>query len=190
MTVAGAMPFTRTSGPRPDRQLANQVIDRRLADVVRLAARLRHDRVRRAGQHDRRGRFCAFSTFAASCASTKFDGHVDLQRLAPRRLRPASDGSGVGIDRRGVDDDVEAAELPDRLRAAPPRSCRATVRSSAARHAPSPRSTSFAASRAGLLRSRRVRVGDHDVPAAPGDLQRDLAADAAAAADDHARSCG
>ena len=80
-------------------------------------------------------------------------------------------------------DAVEAAELQHRRAQRRPRSCRATSDPS-----PPPCTISVDDSARGLglrlLGARDVRVGDDDVPAALGDLERDLAADAAAAADD------
>ena len=53
---------------------------------------------------------------------------------------------------------------------------------------PSPRSRVLRRPRRRLLRTCRIRVGNHDVTAAPGNLQRNLASDTAAAADDHGDS--
>ena len=95
----------------------------------------------------------------------------------------AADGSGVGIDRRGVDDDVEPPNASTAARSAAAIVSR-DVRSSAA-PCPSP-GRELRGLALGLLGAGDVLVGDHDVRAALGDLERDLAADAAAAADDDA----
>ena len=69
-----------------DRQLADQVIDRRLADVIRLAAGLGHDRVRRAGEDHRGRQVLRLQHPRRFFRQHVVAGDVDVQRLGPDRL--------------------------------------------------------------------------------------------------------
>ena len=76
------MPLTRTRRPEPDRQLADQVVDGRLADVVRLAALLGHDGVGRAREHDRRGQALRLEDRRRLLREHVIAADVDRHRLA------------------------------------------------------------------------------------------------------------
>ncbi len=111
------MPLTLTCGPKPDRQLANQMIDRGLADVVRLAALLRDDGIGGTGEHDRRRQVLWLEDDSGLLREHVIAGHVDRHRLAPHRFRRRR-RIGRGIDRGGVD---HAVEPPNRSVMAPQR---------------------------------------------------------------------
>ncbi len=185
MTVAGAIGVHADDWPEAQCQLAHEVIDRGLADVVRLAAGLRHQRVRRAGQHDGGRQALRREHFRGLLREHVVRRDVDLQCSRPdvfgrgRRIRSRVDG-------RGVDHDVDAAELPDRF--SQRRSDRLPPGQVERRRVDHLRVREFCGVPGGLFRPCRIRVGDHDVAAAPGNLQRDLASDTAAAADDHGDS--
>src|SRR6476660_8539391 len=95
MTVAGAMPLTRSSGPRPT---ASSRIRWLIALLLMSYGSLPLFGTTAFAELVRTidaGRFCAFNTFAASCASTKFD--VTLICITrPQTPSAGTDGSGVG----------------------------------------------------------------------------------------------
>ena len=113
-TVAGAIPFTRTCGLSLIGKFANQMIQGCLAGVVGFAAFLGDNRVRGTGQHHRRRQVLIFE-YPFSLASEKIiSGYVDQERLGPLRIGKLSIGSGHGIDRSGINDDVDSAEFRNR----------------------------------------------------------------------------
>ena len=90
------------------------MVDRGLADIVRLAAGLRHDRVRRAGEHDRRRQILRAQHAPRLVDQHVVAGDVDGERATPHRLWCAGARLRRRIDGGGIDDDIDAAELEDR----------------------------------------------------------------------------
>ena len=101
-------PHERTEA---DRHLPDQMIDGGLADIVGLAARLRHHGVRRAREHHRRGQLLRLQDLRDGLGEHEVAGDVDVQRFGPRRLGHRARQIGAWINRGGVDEHVDAAEL-------------------------------------------------------------------------------
>ena len=113
-TVAGAIPLTRTCGPSLIDEFANQVIESRLAGVVGLAAFLGNHSVGGTGKHHGGWQALVFEYPLGLPGKKIIAGDIDEECLCPLCVGEFAVGAGHGIDRGGVDDDVDAAELRDR----------------------------------------------------------------------------
>ena len=177
------MPLTRTSGPRP---IASSRIRWLIAALLTSYASLPAFGTTALAELVSTidaGSFCALQDLRRFLREHEVRRHVDLQRLAPDGSGRRPTGSGVGIDRRGVDDAVEPAELQHRrAHRRRDRVARRQVERRRLHHLVS--TTTPAASSAASSAAAPLAIGDDDVSAALRDLQRHLAADAAAAADD------
>src|SRR5687767_11350265 len=94
-TVAGAIAFTRTSGPRPMASSRTRWLIAALLTSYASLPALGTTAFAELVSTIEAGRFCGFRTFAASCASTKFDVTLML-RVRLQTTSAGVDGSGVG----------------------------------------------------------------------------------------------
>ena len=164
---------------QPDRQLANQVVDGGLADVVGLAAVLRHDGVRRAGQHDAGGQPLRPEDLVRLLRQHVVAADVDRQRLAPHVFGWRA-GSRRGVDGGGVDHDIQAAESEDAgLQRVADAAAAAQIHGDCQRHLDGAGLGGLARR---VLSGGQIQIGYHHVGAAPGQLHHHVAADAARAA--------
>ena len=106
------MPLTRTFGAEADGELADEVAEGGLADVVGFAAALGDDGVRGTGEHDAGVDSLLGKDLRGLVGEQVVRSDVDFERRGP--LRIADDAVGRRRkERGGVDEDVDAAELAD-----------------------------------------------------------------------------
>src|SRR4051794_41235512 len=101
MTVAGAMPLTRTKGPRP---MASSRIKWLMPALLMSYASLPLLGTTAFAELVRTieaGRFCALRTFPASCASTKFEGRL-ICSVRPQTFSAGNQGARAGERAGGV----------------------------------------------------------------------------------------
>ena len=96
ITVAGATPLTRTSGPSPIASSRTRWLIAALLTSYGSLPAFGTTAFAELVRTIDAGRFWAFRTFAASWARTKFDVTLIEQRLLPDVFRRRADGSGVG----------------------------------------------------------------------------------------------